>query len=227
MGIVPDRIVPVRARHLAARNRVAVAEEDRCLLARGFDPGGEDRQHIRTVEVVGDPTEALRLALRAIGRARSVEPHQLRVGGGVEHGLGRQRERALRRGLDRQALGRDEGRREIEVDPVEPDRHGHELVAVEMQRRAGLALRIGPQFERRADARRRGVKQDIERDRLDEVIGRAVIGEADRLGLVATHRRHSFSDHLSRGTAPHSPGRIAASGVSKVSAAASELGSLR
>ena len=79
-GIVPDREMAIGPGNLAARDRIAVGEQDRRLALRGLDSRGVYRHHVRPVEKVGDAPEALGLALRAIARARAIEPHQLRVG---------------------------------------------------------------------------------------------------------------------------------------------------
>ncbi len=57
-----------------------------------------------------------------------------------------------------------------------------EVVAVENQRRAGRAGRIGAQAQARDDARGVGVEADVEIDRVDQIVRRAVIGQAYGLG---------------------------------------------
>ena len=75
--IVPHGEMPVGARHVASRDEIAVGEQHRRLGFVGLDARGVDRHHVRPVEEIGDAAEALGLALRAIGGAGAIEPHQL------------------------------------------------------------------------------------------------------------------------------------------------------
>ena len=90
--IVPDREMPA-VRQIAAFDQIAVGEQYRRLRLVGFDAGRVDRHHVRPVREIGDAAEAFRLALRAIGAARPVQPHQLGIGGGIDNGLDRKLER--------------------------------------------------------------------------------------------------------------------------------------
>ena len=192
MGIVPDGEVPVRARDVAGLDRVAVAEKHRRVLARTFDPRREDREHVGPIEIVGDAPEAFGLALRAIGRARPVEPHQCGVRGGVQHGLDREDEGPARRRVDHQTVGGGEACREVEIDAVERDRGRDEFVAVEDEGRVGASGGVRTHPQHRADACRGRMKDDVEVDRVDQEVGRAIVREADGLALVAAHRHVPF-----------------------------------
>ena len=74
---------------------IAVGEQHRRLGPVGLEPHAIGRQHVGTIEEIGDAAKPLRLALRAIGRARAIEAHQLGVGRRIEPGLDRERERPL------------------------------------------------------------------------------------------------------------------------------------
>ena len=54
---------------------LAVAVLNRRLLPVRLDAGGIDGQHVGTIKEIGDPPEALGLALRAVIAAGSIEPH--------------------------------------------------------------------------------------------------------------------------------------------------------
>jgi hypothetical protein len=79
VGVVPDRVVPAVFQN-AVLDAVAVRQQQRRILHARLDAHRVDRQNVRPVEEIGDAAEALRLALRAIGAGRAVEPHQLLVG---------------------------------------------------------------------------------------------------------------------------------------------------
>ena len=100
--IAPDR--PVAAAFaLAGGFEIAVGEQHRRLRLVGLEPHAVGREHVGPVGKVSDAPEAFGLALRAIGRAGAVEPHQLGVGGGIETRLEAQRERPARRVGQREA----------------------------------------------------------------------------------------------------------------------------
>ena len=100
--IAPDREVPARPR-LARRFEIAVGEQHRRFGLVRLEPHAIGREHVGPIEEIGDAAEAFGLALRAIGRARAIEPHQLGVGGRIEPRLDAQRERPARRVGEREA----------------------------------------------------------------------------------------------------------------------------
>jgi hypothetical protein len=70
---VPNGEVPAGAGDVAVSHGIAIREQHG---GRGFirlDAHGVDREHIGAVDEIGDAAEALRLALRAVGAARTVE----------------------------------------------------------------------------------------------------------------------------------------------------------
>src|SRR5262249_35883543 len=56
------------------------------------------------------------------------------------------------------------------------------------------AVAVGPQRERRAHLRRRGVEGDVELHSLDQPVGRAVILKVDGAGLFSAHIRSAFRE---------------------------------
>ena len=95
---------------------------------------GEDRQHVRPVEEIGDAAEALGLALRAVDAARPVKPGELGVGRRIDQRLDLQRERPMRRLRDGEAVRRRDiavGRQRRAVDL---ERDQRQPFAVECQR---------------------------------------------------------------------------------------------
>ena len=72
------------ARQIAALDQIAVGEQHRSFGVVGLDARGVDRHHVRAVGKVSDAAEAFGLALRAIGAAGAIEPHELRVGGRID-----------------------------------------------------------------------------------------------------------------------------------------------
>ena len=80
----------------------------------------------------------------------------------------------------RQGVGRGD-RGGIELLIIQENADRLQVVAVELQRRAGRSLGIGPQAEARDDARGAGVEADVELDRVDQIVRNPVIREADGL----------------------------------------------
>ena len=89
--------MPVGARHVALRNQIAVGQQHRRLAFVGFDARGVDRHHVRPVEEIGDAAETLGFALRAIGGAGAVKPHELGVARRIDDGLDFEFEGLVRR----------------------------------------------------------------------------------------------------------------------------------
>ena len=59
---------------------IAVAEQHRTVLAIGDDGYGVRRQHVGTVQEIGDPAKTLRLALGAEHPCRNVETLERCIG---------------------------------------------------------------------------------------------------------------------------------------------------
>mmetsp|Transcript_2979 Transcript_2979/g.6751 ORF Transcript_2979/g.6751 Transcript_2979/m.6751 type:complete len:385 (+) Transcript_2979:1746-2900(+) len=91
-----DEARPVSAATgVAAADFVAVREEDRVLCLVGFDADLIFGHHVGPILEVGDPPEALGLALRAKVARRFVQPRELRVLLRLDRHNGRQREGGL------------------------------------------------------------------------------------------------------------------------------------
>jgi hypothetical protein len=192
MRVVPDGEMPLAAGQLGGRNQVAIGEQHRRLRLRRFEPDCVDAHHVGPVEEIGDASEAVGLALRAIDAAGAVEAHQLGVGTGIECGLDPEREGPRRRRLDRQPLRRDGVQRRIERHLVEQDGIRRQLVAVEHERRAGMAGRVRAQLQLRAHLGPRRIEDDVEIDRVDQPIGGTIILEADQRGVFGAHGSARF-----------------------------------
>ncbi len=185
-GIVPDGEMAA-AGEVAGFDEIAVGEQHRRVGFVGLDARRVDRQHVRPVEEIGDAAKALGLALGAIGAAGAVEPHQLRIGGRIDQRHDFKTKRPVRRLRDDQAVRRRRVgvcRRGRAIDGQSCE---FESVAIEQQRCRRGGLRIGPHVEGRAYSCRRRMKRNVEIDGLDQPIGRAIILQADRAGLLGAH----------------------------------------
>ena len=79
MWIVPDCEMP-SAWDLSTLDQIAVREQHGRFFFVRFDPRCVNGHDIRPVRKIGNATEALRLALRAISAAGAIEARQLGVG---------------------------------------------------------------------------------------------------------------------------------------------------
>ena len=98
----------------------------------------------------------------------------------------------LRRLSDRQpVLGGDEllGGQRLAVDL---QARQHELLAVEDERGRGAGRGVRLERERRPHPRRRGIEPDVEVDRLDQPVGRAIVGKADGTAFLGAHFRSTL-----------------------------------
>ena len=80
----------------------------------------------------------------------------------------------------------------VERLAVQPGGDEHKLVAVELERRALAAGRIGTQRERRDHARRMDVERHVELDMVDEIVRDAIVAEANRLSDRCAHGARPF-----------------------------------
>ena len=175
----------VGAGQVAALDEVAVGEEDRRLRLRRLDAGGEDREHVRPVEIVGDAAEALRLALGAPGAARPVEAHQPGVCLRIELGDDLQFERSGGHRADGEHLRHRGVAVGGEAGAVERHRQELQFVADEDERLVAVA--VPPEREPGTHDRLLRKQMEIQRHRVDGEIGLAIIGETDRR-RVGFHR---------------------------------------
>jgi hypothetical protein len=118
-----------------------------------------------------------------------IEAFERGVGGGVDLDLGFQREGLLGQahGGDGEPLGRQkvvERRERLAVDRTADEA---EVFAVKAQVTVGQALGVGAEFDARQDARGLGRKLERQRDRVDQVIGRAIVAEPDGLRCGVFH----------------------------------------
>ena len=175
-------------RKLAGRAGIAVGEQQRRFLAPRLDSHRIDREDVGPVEEIGDPAEALRLALGAVVSARPVETHQRRVGGWRGLGLDRQLEgSAARRFVQGEPLTRRlvaSGFKRLAVD-----RDGKEgnSVAVEHERRRrrNACPPLDRQF--RDHARAVWIEPEDQRCPWNEPVARAIILEPEHLAGICPH----------------------------------------
>jgi hypothetical protein len=124
---------------------IAIRQEDGVLCPISLDASREPGHHIRAIQMIGDPAKSLGFALCAKGTTRSVEAHELRIGGRMNPHLGL--EPKLRgRLVYPQALRVCLERGRIERDTIEPYGSKLELVAVQDERtRTCRRIRIPPE----------------------------------------------------------------------------------
>ncbi len=126
---------------------IAVGEQHRRFVFVGFDAGGVDRHHVRPVEEVGDAAKTLGLALRAIGVAGAVKPHELGIAGWIDDGFDVELERPVRRLRDGEPLGRGDEVFRRQRLAVERERDELQLLAVEHERRRrARGVGLEPEF---------------------------------------------------------------------------------
>src|SRR5215203_1480340 len=194
--VVPDRVVPIGPADHAGFDGIAVSEQDGRFLARRFDARGVHGEDIGTVEEICDAAKAFGLALRAVRPARSVQPHQLRVGRRIDLRLERQREGSPGRGRDDQSLrrrGKVSGRDRASVEGGCEER---QLVAVQHEGCVERSCRVGAQRQHRRNPRLRRVQAYIQIDAIDEEVARPVLVEPDDRRIVAAHgAAGSLADH--------------------------------
>ena len=184
--IVPDGEMPRRAGHLAAVDEIAVGEKNRGFALIGFDPRRINRHHIRPVEEISDAPKAFGLALRAIGRAGAVQPHELRIAGRIDDGLDGEFERPVRHLRDGQPIRRGDEILRCQRLAVERKRAELQVFAVEDERRRSSSG-VGPDLELGADRRRGRMQRYVKVDGFDEPIRRAIILQADGAGFFGAH----------------------------------------
>ena len=175
------KIVAVEA---AAGGEVAVGQQNRAERASADHGGGKTGHDVGAVGVEGDLAEPLRLTLGAEDAAGPVEPLQRRVSLRIDAHR-RLQYAALRHAGDGQPLGIDSigGRREGR--PVECDFKQFQLAAVETQDPGrGPGGRIGGELQAGAHPGGPGVELDMQLNLLDQVGGRRVILQVNRLQLT-------------------------------------------
>ena len=186
--IVPHGEMPPGAWHVASSNEIAVGQQHRRLAFVGFDAGGVDRHHVRSVEEISDAAKALGFTLGAISVARAVKPHELCIVYGIDDCFDVEFEWTVRRLCNgepirsddevfrRQRLAVDRQRSELQVFAVENER----------RRRAG---RVGFDLELGAYSGRLRMERHVEVDRLDQPVGRAVILQQNGAVFFGAHDR--------------------------------------
>ena len=187
MRILPNGKMPTAAGDIAGLDAIAIAEQNRGLDFIGLNPQRVARQDIRAIKEIGDAAKAFGLALRAIGRAGPKQAHELAIGRRVEHGRRFQHKRARRRGLKGQALWRRETGGGIEGRAVDGQGQHVELVAIQQQRCPGTALRVGSDRQAGSHTGFVPVQAHVEFDSVYEIIGRTIVGEADRQCRLGAH----------------------------------------
>ena len=130
--------------------------------------------------------KSFRLALRAIGRAGAVEPHEPRISDRVEDGFDRKLERPVRRLRNGEPVGRGDEIFRRQRLAVERERAELQLVAVKDERRRRAR---GIRFDLELGANRRGgrIERHVEVDGFDEPIGRPIVLKADGTRFFGAH----------------------------------------
>ena len=187
VGIVPDRIMACGVGEISGIEQVAIAKQHGRFRLVGFDARGENTQHIGAIEEIGDAPESLRFALGAIGRSGTIEPHQLGVGRRIKDRLDGECEGSRGRCGNRQAIWANVTRIQIQGDIPYKDLCGVEIVTVKDKWSTRLSLGVGLDRQLRPDARGAHMQQDVEIDSLDEIIGSAIVAQANGLGGVCAH----------------------------------------
>ena len=181
-GVVPDgEMTP--ARQVARLHQVAVGQQALEALGR-LDAHRVTGEHVGAVGEPGDLAEALGLALGAEAAAGHVEAVERLVVLRIDLDLGRQLE-GRRRVRDGQVFGVDHALGLGQFATVDGHRDRLQLLAVQDQ---GLSMvAIAP--DRQPGLHPRRVRREIEGqvDRVDQIGGRAIVGEPDRLGRFGAH----------------------------------------
>jgi hypothetical protein len=176
-----------RAWHVAGGNEISIGEQHWRVGFLGFDAGGVDRHDIGAVGEIGDAAEAFRLALGAVDRPRTIETHQLGIGGWVDDGFDLQPERAMRRLGDGEPVGRGNELFGRKRGTVEFQRPQFQRIAVEHERRRRGSVPVGSKGQGCPHQRRHGIERDVEFHGFDEPVGRAVILETNGTGFFGAH----------------------------------------
>ena len=123
----------------------------------------------------------------------------------IEAGLDLKRERAPRRPGEHELRRARLERAAIERLAVQPGGDEHKFVAVEFESRALASFRVGTHRERRDDARRMDVERHVEFDMVDEIVGDAIVAEANGLTDRCAHGARPFEILRVRGRSGRSP----------------------
>src|SRR4029077_729377 len=86
MRIAPDGKMALATIEHALLDRIAVRQQDRRLIALRLEARRVGGQDVRSIEKIGDATEALGFTLRAVDAARAVKTRQCLVGLRVAEG---------------------------------------------------------------------------------------------------------------------------------------------
>src|SRR5471032_2355154 len=184
--VFPGRPMPVVA-FRATGNRVAVGQQHREVVFFGADGGGELAHHVRAVEVIGDLTEALGLALGAEHATGLVQAFQLGVGFRVDAHRAVHRElRAL--GLQGQVFGGQLVISGRQLGVFKLERQQLQQLTVQHQRRqARAALRVATHDQLSVD---QGVVVEQFKGQVrfvDQVLRRLIVLQVDHLRLFSAH----------------------------------------
>ncbi len=175
----------------AARNKVAVGQQDREVCPVGDQGGGKAGHDIRAVGVEGDLAETLRLALGAEDAAGEVEPLERRIGGGIDLRLHLQNE-ARRHRRDRQRFPGDGEFLGGQLASVKPQRTELQLTSVEEKGRGGIGGRMAPILLPGENPGGMCLQIDMQVNGIDQVARGAIIVQMDGAGLIhsgASERR--------------------------------------
>ena len=187
MRITPDREVAAGRLRVARAFKIAVGQKHRRFRSIRLDPHAIGREHVGAIEEIGYAAKAFRLALRAIGRARAIKPHELGVGRRIQARLDRERECPSGRSAQQKARRLCFELRRVERLAIQSGGDEREFIAIERERHASPASRIGAHREGRDNARRMDIERHVKLDMVDEIVRRPILAEANGLSVRRTH----------------------------------------
>ena len=185
MRVLPHHVMAAVV-EVAARDVVAVGEQDRIAFRIRGDPRAVAGHHVRAVEEPGDLPEPFRLALRAEEPRRRVEPFQGLVRSGPDRDLGVEDERVGNVAHGQRLVRRFDpvSRPRLAVDAHRP---GVESPAVEDQVRGRLGDGVAPDLEPRPHQGPPLVELEVQVHFVDEERRRRVVRESGGGGFGGAH----------------------------------------
>ena len=178
--VLPEREVPAAPRR-ADLDQIAVGKQHRTRGLIGLDPHAVARHDVGPIGEIGDLAKALRLALRAehaIGDIEALE-RRVRLGSDPHRGLEGERRGHV---VDDEMIIVDLVAIAAERLAIEREPDQLQLLAVQHQRPGASACRrIAPHREARPHLGRRRLEIEPQLDLIDQIIGRPVVLEPNRL----------------------------------------------
>ena len=178
---LPERVVPhgevAAIFQIALFQQIAVGQQHRVGLLLGAQRHLVGGHHVRTVQEIGDASEALRLALREEAAFAGVQAHQLGVLRGIAGGEDLQRNRVSAFG---QVFQHQLVAFELEGSALAIDQHARQiqLFAIQAQR-LGRHIRVAAQRHLVEHARLGGIQIESQIHRVDPERRRLVVVAVD------------------------------------------------